>query len=535
MTLWDESRCAKPQPSVGSVSADRNLKEGSWPGAEKREGGKATLIVDDGGGMQTPGMSCGAAGDPRFERIAAKMRAEGLPEPAIERFGRYYGQIVRGERGFIPAGEIVPLDDVPSLESLEGYAARGRAELARAVVIRLNGGLGTTMGLERAKSLIVVRDGLTFLDIVVQQVLELRRRWGIRVPLVLMNSFHTDDDTLAHLARYPELAAGQEGVPCRFLQYRVPKILADTLEPLSWPADRSLEWCPPGHGEFYLAVELRGVLKALRARGYRYAFVANVDNLGATFEPKILGYVAERGLPFLMEVAERTLADRKGGHVARRRRDGRLILRESAQCPPEETTDFQDVPKYKYFNTNNLWLDLDALAEMLARENCGPDLPLICNRKTADPKDPNSPVVLHLETAIGAAISLFEGAGVLCVPRRRFTPVKTTEDLLVVRSDRFQLDGSWGLVPAAGCERPIPVRLDPDYYQRIADFEGRFSAGVPALKNCTALAVEGDVHFGRGVVLRGKVVLRHKGCGPVRIPDGAELCFPNGPDSASDH
>ncbi len=175
-------------------------------------------------------------------------------------------------------------------------------------------------------------------------------------------------------------------------------------------------------------------------RGYRYAFTSNVDNLGATIEPAILGYFVAQGLPFMMEVADRTEADQKGGHLARRAATGRLLLRETAQCPPSDTEAFQDITRHRYFNTNNLWINLDALADLLARSEDGVALPLIRNSKTVDPRDPDSPPVYQLETAMGAAIELFDGAGAIRVPRSRFAPVKTTDDLLGVRSDAYLSD-----------------------------------------------------------------------------------------------
>src|SRR5207244_8696148 len=106
-------------------------------------------------------------------------------------------------------------------------------------VIKLNGGLGTSMGMTRAKSLLEVKDGQTFLDLIARQVLELRERSGARLPLVLMNSFATRDDSLAALERYPDLSAG---LPADFVQNKVPKIRAEDLEPVSWDADPALEW-----------------------------------------------------------------------------------------------------------------------------------------------------------------------------------------------------------------------------------------------------------------------------------------------------
>jgi UTP--glucose-1-phosphate uridylyltransferase len=441
-----------------------------------------------------------------------KMRVEGVGEEAIATFAHYYEQLREGASGMLPESEIEPVDDITVLDDLPDADP---GVLDAAVVIKLNGGLGTSMGMTRAKSLIEAKDGLTFLDIIVGQVLGLRERFGARVPLVLMNSFATRDDSLAALERHPEIAAD---VPLDFLQNKVPKIAADDLQPASWPDDPSLEWAPPGHGDLYTALVTSGMLDELRSQDYRYAFVSNSDNLGAVLEPRILSWVAREAIPFVMEVARRTEADRKGGHIARRRDDG-LVLRETAQTPEEDLEKLQDVGRHRYVNTNNLWVDLEALRATLDARDGVLGLPIIVNRKTVDPSDSSSPAVVQLETAMGAAVGVFEGARALHVSRRRFAPVKTTSDLLALRSDAYVLRDDSRVELSPEREDPPVIDLDSDYYKLIGDFEARFPAGAPSLVECERLSVSGDVTFGRGVVVRGAVTVE----GPAKIADSAVL------------
>jgi UTP--glucose-1-phosphate uridylyltransferase len=441
-----------------------------------------------------------------------KMRAEGLPEGAVETFAHYERLLREGDAGTLPESSLEPLEELPDAVDLPDSDG---AALDQAVVLKLNGGLGTSMGMTRAKSLLEVKDGLTFLDIIVRQVLHLRERHGARVPLLLMNSFATRDDTLTNLERYPDLAV--DGLPLDFLQGRVPKLLEDGHEPVEWPADPALEWAPPGHGDVYTSLASSGMLGELLERGYRYAFLSNSDNLGAVLDPRILDWFAREELPFLSESTDRTEGDRKGGHLARRRSDGGLVLRETAQTPDEDREAFEDVSRHRYFNCNNIWVDLRALQRMLEEGDGVLGLPMIVNRKTVDPNDSSSPRVLQLETAMGAAIGVFEGAAALRVPRSRFTPVKTTSDLLVVRSDAYRLGDDWTVSTARS--RPPLVSLDPDYYKLMGDFEPRFPAGPPSLVDCERLTVEGDVTFGRDVVVRGSVTVT----GPRKIGDGEVL------------
>jgi UTP--glucose-1-phosphate uridylyltransferase len=454
-----------------------------------------------------------------------KMRAEGVGDAAVATFEHYYERLRAGEQGMLPEDELEPVDDLPAVEDLpaaEEDDAAAREALDHAVVLKLNGGLGTSMGMDRAKSLLEVKDGLSFLDIIARQVLGLRERTGARLPLVLMNSFATREDSLAALERHPELAAD---VPADFVQNKVPKVLADDLQPARWPDDPSLEWAPPGHGDVYTALLTSGMLETLLDRGYRYAFLSNSDNLGAVLDPRILAWFAREEVPFAMEVAERTEADRKGGHIARRREGGGLVLRETSQIRDEDAEAFQDTSRHRFFNTNNLWVDLRALREVLARGDGVLGLPMIVNRKTVDPSDSSSPEVVQLETAMGAAIDVFEGARALLVPRTRFLPVKTTNDLLALRSDAYVLGDDASVRPAPERERAVPplVDLDSDHFKLLPDFEARFPAGPPSLVACERLTVAGDVRFGRGVVVRGAVRIKHEGDGQLQLEDGAVL------------
>lgn len=455
-----------------------------------------------------------------FSPVEAKMRLAGLPEAAIESFHARFDAVARGETGLLSRREIEPVTDLPDAGTLDERREEGERWLDRAVVIKLNGGLGTSMGLRRAKSLLPVRHGVSFLDLMARQVMHLRATHRIRLPLILMNSFRTHDDSLAALARHDGI---ESDVPLDFVQGRVPRLTTDELLPVSWSRDRSLEWCPPGHGDLYVSLRTSGMLDHLLARGYRYAFVSNADNLGAIFDPGILGWIAAEAVPFALEVTDRTPADRKGGHLARLR-DGRLALRESAQCPPDEEDDFQDIARHRFFNTNNLWVDLRVL-DMTLRERGGVlDLPLIRNEKNIDPDDSSSPRCLQLETAMGTAISVFDGATALRVPRERFAPVKTTSDLLALWSDVYDLGADARMVPSP--QRTLPplvVDLDREFYGHIDRFQERFARGAPSLLACSRLTVRGDVHFGRGVRVRGDVRVEAPPGRALAIPDGAEL------------
>lgn len=444
------------------------------------------------------------------------MSAAGIDEIAIETFAHYYRLLEHGETGMIPEASIDPVD-IDALADVEVSDEDGTAAVRATAVIKLNGGLGTSMGMDRAKSLLCVRRGLSFLDIIARQILHLRRDYDATLPLIFMNSFRTSADTMAALARYEDLPV--EGLPLEFLQNKEPKLLAKDLSPVSWPKDPDLEWCPPGHGDLYTALRGTGLLDLLIEAGYRYVFVSNSDNLGAVPDPLVAGWFATSGAPFAIEAVRRTPSDRKGGHFARRKSDGRLVLRETAQTPAADREALADLDRHRFCSTNNLWFDLVAMQNELDRRGGILGLPLIRNVKPVDPSDRSTPEVIQIETAMGAAIEVFEGAALIEVGRDRFVPVKTTNDLLVLRSDVYDIGQDFVLdqiVP----EVPF-VELDASYYRLVGEFDKRFPEGAPSMRKAQSLRVAGDWTFGRGVQVVGDVELEAGAA--QRVPADAVL------------
>lgn len=449
-----------------------------------------------------------------------KMRADGAHPAAVEVFSDFYRRLDRGDTGIIAESDIRPLTEPVSQRDLVADPEAAQRALDATAVIKLNGGLGTSMGMTGPKSLLPVRGESTFLDLIVAQVQAVRRAHAARVPLIFMDSFRTRDETLQVLGRYPDLAV--DGIPADFLQNREPKLRADTLAPVEWPADPELEWCPPGHGDLYTALFASGVLATLLGAGYRYAFVSNCDNLGATPDPRIAGWFAGSGAPFASEVCRRTAADRKGGHLAVRRSDEQLVLRESAQTADEDAAAFADTDRHCYFNTNNLWLDLEVLQTTLAAGEGVLGLPLIRNEKNVDPSDPSSPKVVQIESAMGAAVEVFPGAAAIEVDRSRFLPVKTTNDLLVLRSDAYTVADDGGVRLAEGVAAAPYVDLDPRFYKLIADFDRHFPHGSPSLVKAASLRVEGEWFFDADVAVSGDATIGPEGA-PDTIASGTVL------------
>jgi len=441
----------------------------------------------------------------------AKMEAVGIHPVIIDTFAHYYQQVVGGETGLVPCKDIEPVsaDAVEGADNIGEYADTGNQVLKNAIIIKLNGGLGTSMGLTGPKSLLEVKDGLSFLEIMLLQA-EQRD-----VKLAFMNSFSTHDDTLAAIA-----TIRPPNDPLLFLQNKFPKIAQKNFAPATWPGNPQLEWNPPGHGDIYSAIYTSGMLKNLLDHGVIYAFISNSDNLGATMDTALLGYFADNNFPFMMEVARRTPSDVKGGHLARYK-DGCLMLREAAQCPTEDIQAFQDINIYGFFNTNNIWINLKALMSLIEKHGTV-KLPMIRNPKTLDPRDQNSPKVYQLETAMGAAISLFEGASAIKVPFSRFLPVKKCNDLLAIRSDRFVFSKEKNLIlsPKASSQE-VKIDLDSRYFGKIDLFDQKFVGQVPSLTECEALTIQGDVLFEKNVSIKGRVVITNNRKTQAVVGEGA--------------
>lgn len=426
----------------------------------------------------------------KFEVIRLKMEQKGVSSVAIRCFERAYKLVSSGASTELSESEISPSNGVLNYETLQQKESFDPELVGQAVIIKLNGGLGTSMGLEKVKSLLEVRPGVNFLDLMARQVLSLRAETGSDVKFLLMNSQASSDDTQNHLRS--AIPAIGDPADLELMQSWAPKLKREDFSPAENPENPELEWCPPGHADVYPSLVASGCLDQLLESGVKYAFLSNSDNLGAVLDPALLAHFSESGAPFLMEVTRRTDADRKGGHLAERKSDGRLVLREVAQCPAADLEDFQNIEKYQFFNTNNVWLNLESLRDVLAENDGVLPLPIIQNAKTVDPRDSESTPVYQLEAAMGSAIECFDGSLAVNVPRSRFAPVKSTGDLLALRSDAYEVhnDGQIKLAPSREGVPPT-VKLSSEY-KLVDALDG---LGVPSLIGAEEVSISGAVSF----------------------------------------
>jgi len=452
---------------------------------------------------------------PAEDQIRRKMEDRGVPRAVIESFLRKVEQS-RSEPAYVPLETVSTPDsdlilhepaDPRRRKSLE---ARGERLLQKVVVVKLNGGRSTTMDGRVPKGILQAKDGLSYIEIIVRQIQSLRDALRCDVKLALMNSFFTHARTMEIVNRFD--------IPVQsFMQNQVPRLFEKTLQPLDSGTEE--DWAPPGHGDVYESLRQSGLLNDLRERGYRWAFISNLDNLAAFVDPWIVGMIDEENIHFLLEVTDRTPADRKGGTLVVR--NGNLDLLEIAQVAPEEKDSFMDIDRFRVFNTNNVWVDLDALADIL--ESGSLRLPLIQNRKSIF-----GTRVVQIETAMGAAISRFQRARGLRVSRERFFPTKKVADLFVLQSDACILDSLYRL--QRNPRRPMSLPFMPtvsfgaDFLSSPLEMESRFEdpASV-SLVLADSLEVRGPAFFERDVRIEGHVRINAQPGALCRIPSGTVL------------
>ncbi|PKY49782.1 UTP--glucose-1-phosphate uridylyltransferase [Rhizophagus irregularis] len=383
--------------------------------------------------------------------------------------------------------QIIPYKKIPKCDNPE--------YLNKLAVLKLNGGLGTTMGCIGPKSAIEVRDGMTFLDLSVRQIEYLNSKHDVNVPFILMNSFNTDEETKRIVHKY----SSHKINILTFNQSRYPRINKESLLPMTRSPNADIsQWYPPGHGDLFESMCNSGILDQLISEGKEYLFVSNVDNLGAVVDLNILQHMVESDTEFLMEVTDKTKADIKGGTLIDY--EGTVRLLEVAQVPPEHMEEFKSIKKFRIFNTNNLWINLKAIKRINDEKEF--NMEVIANSKTLE----SGEKVIQLETAVGAAIKHFKNAHGINVPRSRFLPVKSTSDLFLVTSDLYSLNHGELVMNPKRLFETVPLVKLGDEFKKVSNFLSRFQS-IPGILELDHLTVTGDVRFGAGVTLKGTVII----------------------------
>ncbi len=303
----------------------------------------------------------------------------------------------------LEAGDVHHLPPEDSAEFRE-LAALGRRAIEDHQVgaIILSGGMATRFGYELPKGLFPILDGKSFLQLKIEWLLAEARD----LPIFIMTSFATDEDVRAHLAEHNDFGAAPGQVQC-FVQDKFPRLTPDGER--YTPSDPAEAFAAPGHGDFPTALQRSGLLDSFVQNGGRYLAFSNVDNLGATLEPAILGWHIRSGCEMTVEVAAKVPGD-KGGAPARVA--GRVQLVEGFAFP----ADF-DQDSIPVFNTASYIFTATALTKPL-------DLPWYIVEKRVDGER-----VIQFEHLAGD-LSRTLNVGLLEIERdERFIPVKSQDDV----------------------------------------------------------------------------------------------------------
>lgn len=372
--------------------------------------------------------------------------------------------------------------------------------LKKIAVLKLNGGLGTSMGCIGPKSLVPIFKNKNFLNIIQEQLSFFESSYKINMPLILLNSFNTHSQT-EHFFK-------EKNNPFNaIIQNQFPKIDALSNDPFISTVNPEQEWNPPGHGDVFLALHESGWIDHLINDDKDYIFISNSDNIGATIDISIPNYMAENNIDFLMETTKKTKLDVKGGTLVRL--NNKLTLLERAQVETNHLPEFENIQKFKIFNTNNIWINLKKLKNKM-KEN--PFLlPLIANPKTVNNRN-----IVQLETAMGAAINLFDNAITCVVPRTRFLPVKKTSDLMLLRSDfLIKENNSYTFSKYVDVNNLPSISLGKEF-ETIEKLDNRVLE-TPSLKHVKSLKIEGDVYIEKNVRFNGNVSIIRNNQEPLHL------------------
>jgi UTP--glucose-1-phosphate uridylyltransferase len=408
-------------------------------------------------------------------------------------FTLMYIQATLESSGKIPWSEIQELKqtDLIQYENLPKKKNIPATSLNKLAILKLNGGLGTTMGCTGPKSTIKIDKANSFLDLIAKQIKYQNTQFKTAIPLIFMNSTKTNTPTQKALKNKIEYL--------EFLQNEFPRISLSNKTPFLYKQNPSQEWYPPGHGDIYLCLLTSGLLDKLLKKGKRYIFISNADNLGASIDLKILDYMIQNKIEFIMETTPKTMLDVKGGTLIRH--NNRLTLLERAQVEKNHLAQFEDINKFKIFNTNNIWLDLLALKNNFQQIII--NLPLIINEKEA-----NSEPILQLEYAMGAAINTFKKSCSIIVNRTRFLPVKKTSDLMILQSNIIKKEESGQIsFSLENKSKQLPIIKLSKEFTTVNDYLKRVKH-PPSLTKLDSLELDGNIYINKKTTFEGTVKIK---------------------------
>ncbi|XP_058225144.1 UTP--glucose-1-phosphate uridylyltransferase-like isoform X2 [Rhododendron vialii] len=315
--------------------------------------------------------------------------------------------------------------------------------LDKLVVIKLNGALGTKMGFSGPRSATEVCNGLTYLDLIINQIESLNSKHGCNVPLILMNTIRTHDGTLKVVEKY-----SQKNID-------ILPLCQNQSHPVARGRDSEDESVLFDHHELFLSLKNTGTLGALLLQGKEYILVVKYDNLGTLIDSKILNHLIQNRIQYCTE----------------------------------------SLKKSKLVDTGNLWMNLKGVKRLVETDG-----------KNVE----NYPLSKSFDRAIDVN-----------VPHSRFQPMMSTSDLFLFQSDLYSYGDSLIRNSARTNSLNPCIELGPEF-EKLSDFQSRFKS-IPSIIELDSLKVMGDVWFGTGITLKGKVTIIAKPGVKLEIPDGVVI------------
>lgn len=391
---------------------------------------------------------------------------------------------------------VVPYD---SLASISEDIAETKKLLDKLVVVKFNGALGTNMGFSGPKSAIEVKNNLTPLDLMVDQVESLNSKYGCNVPLLLMDTAETQDHVQKVLEKYSNSKVDIHSL----------SLSQQTHEKSFEGHSRKDKLYPSSdHSVVFLSLMKSGTLDLLLVQGKEYALVVDSDNVAAVADPKIFNHLIQNQIEYCMEVAPVPSIDLRNSLI--NLRPGKFQLVDITQNPTK-----QSGGKFKFINTRSMWVNLRAIKRLI-------DTDELKIENFSSSKEVNDDQIISRGTGADSAIQFFDHTIGINVAQSRYLPVNSTSDLLLLQSDLYTADeGILVQNPARDNPANPSIELGPEF-EKVNDFQSRFKS-IPSIINLDSLKVEGDVWFGAGITLKGKVSIVAKPGMKLEIPDGIVL------------
>ncbi|XP_052192369.1 UTP--glucose-1-phosphate uridylyltransferase-like isoform X2 [Diospyros lotus] len=366
--------------------------------------------------------------------------------------------------------------------------------LDKLVVLKLNSGLGTEIGFDGPKSVIEICNGQTFLDLIVNQIESINSKHECNIPLILLNSIRTHDATLKVVEKYSKRNIDINTL-CERQSHPVNK--QDSKNELDFD-----------HQELFLSLKNSGTLDALLLQGKEYILVVKSDNFGAVIDSKILNHLIQNRIQYCMEVIPNISSDFEGSIL--HSHEGEFQLSDIAQMPQKHSLE-----KFKLLDTGNLWMNLKAVKRLFETDALTVESYPV-SKKVSDDE------ILLQDRRATSAMRFFHRTIGVNVPQSRFQPLMATSDLLLVQSDLYTY--AEGILTRNNARvKPANPSIELGReFEKLSNFRSRFKS-IPSIIELDSLKVTGDVWFGAGITLKGKVTITAKQGMKLEIPDGVVL------------